>query len=157
MKHKVIIFLLLGSLFCQNSYSYGLRTTFGKVILENIPMGRVYSMRQDAKFPLVIRNDSDQQSNLKLQVLVPKPNEVQEGYEAIPDKSWISLEKDAMAIEPQGEGETDVVIHIPDNEKYQGRKFHVFIWSYTTDGSLGIGLKSKLLFSVERISSKLRF
>lgn len=130
------------------SYAYGLKTGFGKVILENVPLGETYSMRKDSNFPLIVKNESPGQIKLKLEVLIPEESEVQEGYEAIPDKGWITLEKDMFTVEPGGEAETDVVIRVPDDEEYLGRKFHVFIWSHTIEESLGIGIKSKLLFKV---------
>lgn len=130
------------------SYAYGLKTGFGKVILENVPMAKAYSMREDSNFPLVVKNESPRQIKLKLEVLIPEESEVQEGYEAIPDAKWITLEEDMFTVEPGGEAETDVIIHVPDNEEYLGRKFHVFIWSHTIEESLGLGIKSKLLFKV---------
>lgn len=146
----IVIFLLVIGMLCPHlCYGYGLRTGFGKVILENVPMGKVYSMRRDSEFPLVIKNESDRRLELKLEVLVPEQNEVQEGYEAIPEVSWVTLEKDSFTIEPGGEAETDVFIHIPYDERYLGRRFHVFIWSHTIGESVGIGIKSKLLFKIE--------
>lgn len=147
-KGIVIFGLVIGILCPHLSYAYGLRTGFGKVILEDVPMGKSYSMRRDSKFPLVIKNESDKKIEVELEVLVPEESEVQEGYEAIPDIGWIALEKDSFIVEPGGEAETDVTIYIPYNEEYLGRKFHVFIWSHTIGESLGIGINSKLLFKV---------
>ena len=135
-------------------YADGLRTGFGKVVLENVPIGKAYSMRRDSKFPLIIKNESDKRVNLKLEVLIPKEGEVQRGYEPLPDYRWITLENNNFTVEPNGEAETDVIIDIPDDRQYLGRKFHVFILSCTTGESLGIGLKSKLLFSVGEVKDK---
>ena len=144
----VIAILGIGLLYPHPSQAYGLRTGFGKVALENVPMGVEYSMRKDSKFPLVIENNSDSVVDVKIEILVPEGDEVQEGYEPIPSADWIKLEKGSFTIEPNGKAETDVVISIPNKEEYRGRKFHVFIWSHTIGESLGIGIKSKLLFSV---------
>ena len=144
----LVALFLAGMLYPNVLYAYGMRTGFGKVIMEKIPMGRDYSMRKDAKFPLVIENKSDKEMEVKLEVLIPKVGEIQEGYEAIPDANWIALEKDALVIEPNGKSETDVIIRVPDNKEYLGRRFHVFIWSHTMGEAVGIGIKSKLLFSV---------
>lgn len=118
-------------------------------MLENIPIGAEYSMRKDAKFPLVIENNSDSVVELKIEVLSPQADEVQKGYEPIPDIGWVRLEKDLFLIAPNGNAETDVVIRVPDREEYCGRKFHVFISSWTVGRSLGLGIKSKLLFGVK--------
>lgn len=119
-------------------------------MLNDIPAGVEYSMRRDAKFPLVIENNSDNTVELRIEVLIPQTNEIQKGYEPIPGAGWIKIEKDSFTIEPNGKAETDVIISIPDKKEYRGRKFHVFISSYTVGQSLGIGIKSKLLFSIKR-------
>lgn len=144
-----IAILGIGLLCPQAAHAYGLRTGFGKVALENVPMGVEYSMRKDSKFPLVLENNSDSVVEVRIEVLVPQGDEVQQGYEPIPSTDWIRLEKNSFTIEPNGKAETDVIINIPNKEKYAGRKFHVFIWSHTVGESLGIGIRSKLLFSVE--------
>lgn len=153
---RAVAFLLLTACSAHPAFAYGLRTGFGKVILEDVPAGREYSMREDSQFPLVIENNSDRAINLKLEVLVPEEGEVQEGYESIPEADWIALEKDSFTVNPHGKAETDVVINVPDSEDYLGRKFHVFIWSYTTGGSVGVGIKSKLLFTVEERAAEQR-
>lgn len=153
MLYRVSVFIFTIVIICPvgPSHADGLRTGFGKVILENIPIGTTYSMRRDSKFPLVIKNESDKKINLKIEVVIPNPGEIQEGYEAIPDSGWIRLEKNQFSVEPNDSAETDIMISIPYNKGYIGRKFHVFIFSYTTGGSLGIGLKSKLLFSIGKL------
>ncbi len=152
-KGVIVAIAILGiGLLCPKiSHAYGLRTGFGKVALENIPMGVEYSMRKDSKFPLVLENNSDSVVDVKIEVLVPKGDEVQAGYEPIPSTDWIKLEKNSFTIEPNGKAETDIVINIPYKEEYLGRKFHVFIWSHTIGESLGIGIRSKLLFSVGEV------
>jgi len=145
-----IVSLLVVVCFAQPSFGYGLRTGFGKVILENVPAGAKYSMRRDSQFPLVIENNSDMTIDLRLEILIPEEDEVQEGYEPIPDAEWITLGRDSFTVDPYGKAETDVVINIPDNEDYLGRKFHVFIWSHTIGEAVGVGIKSKLLFTVEK-------
>jgi len=144
----VIAILGTGLLYPDLSQANGLRTSFGKVALENVPMGVEYSMRRDSQFPLVIENNSDSVVEIKIEVLAPEGSEVQEGYEPIPSVDWVKLEKTSFMVEPNGKAETDVVINIPYKEEYLGRKFHVFIWSHTIGESLGLGIRSKLLFSV---------
>ena len=152
---NVIVFLsVIMAMDTGACYAGGLRTGFGKVVLEDVPIGKTYSMRKDSKFPLVIKNESDKSVNLRLEVLIPKEGEIQQGYEPLPDDRWITLENSIFTVEPNGEAETDVIINIPDDRQYLGRKFHVFILSCTTGESLGIGLKSKLLFSAGEAKDK---
>lgn len=147
----IIIFLLTPLV----SYAYGLETGFGKIILENVPIGINYSMRDNAKFPLTIKNTGDKKVTLKIEVLIPQKDEIQKGYEAIPETNWIKLEKEEFVIPAKGEAETDVVISIPDEKKYLGKKFHAFIWSRTVEDNLGVGIKSKLLINTKETKKEL--
>jgi len=153
LSHYLLIIFLAFS-FCLtfnvvDGNAYGIRTGFGKVIVEGVPLGVDYSMRRDSKFPLVIKNDSDETLKIRLDVVVPTEDEVQQGYEPIADISWITLEKDTFLIEPGKEAETDVIISVPDRSEYSKKRYHVFIWSRTVGKSLGVGIKSKLLFSTQ--------
>jgi len=145
---KVSFAVLVLSLVTSVSMADGLKTTFGKVDLGNVPMDTEYSMRKDAKFPLVVESKNDYGIQLKVEVVKPLPGEVQEGYEAIPDAGWITLEKDFFTLEPFGKAETDIKIKIPKDKKYAGKKYHVFIWSHVIGESLGFGVNSKLLINV---------
>jgi hypothetical protein len=62
IKGIVIALLINGVVYPHLSYAYGLRTGFGKVILENVPIGAEYSMRRNAQFPLIIENNSDREN-----------------------------------------------------------------------------------------------
>lgn len=146
---KICLFLLI-LIFCLSSHLYagGLSTTFGEVKLENLKIGEEYSMEETAEFPLVVQNTSDEQLALKVEVLYPKKEELKKGFEPIPDISWISLEKEEFTLKPQEKAKTDVIIKIPNDEKYAGKKYQVYLWSHTVGRSLGVGLKSRLLFTI---------
>lgn len=149
---RIVIFSLLLStlLACLSPpvYGRGLSTTFGEVKLENLKIGEEYSMEEAAEFPLVVLNTSDGIIELKVEVLYPKEGELKEGFEPIPDISWISLEEDYFILNPNEEARTDVVVNIPDDEEYIGRKYQVYLWSHTVGRAVGVGLKSRLLFTV---------
>ena len=151
MFRKVICLLFFWlMLFCLSAslYAGGLSTTFGEVKVEGLKIGGDYSMEKTAKFPLVVQNTSDRELELKIEVLYPKETELKSGYQIIPDKSWISLKEDYFKLSPGQEAKTDVLIKIPDDQNLLGKKYQVYLWSHTIGRSLGIGLKSRLLFSI---------
>jgi hypothetical protein len=149
MTYRLPYILLLSILVCtQSAEAGGLSTTFGEVVIENLKIGQTYSVRQLANIPLTVLNMADRSVKLKMDVLRPQESELKKGYEPIPDTSWVSLEQDFFTIEPKGKAATDVFISIPDDERYLGRKYHVWIWSHTVGGMIGLGLKSRLLFTV---------
>jgi len=130
------------------AYAAGLSTTFGRVKVANIAIGQTYSMEQDAGSPLIVENTSDIELELVVEVLVPKERDLIEGYEPIPSTDWIEISQNAFTVLAKGNAKTDVVITIPDDPIYSGRKYQAYIWSRTTGGSVGVGLKSKLLLTI---------
>ncbi len=148
---KAVVTSFLVSLVFQwvvPAFAIGLRTRFGDVTVENLCIGNSYSMRKLVKLPLRVFNDSDRAVELRIDPVFPGPLELKADYTPIPELSWISLERESFKIGPRMYGETDVSINIPDDEQYLGRKYQVFIWSRTVGNSIGLGLKSRLLFTI---------
>ena len=144
-----LLFLVLWAIFESNlSFAAGISTRFGDVTVENLAIGNRYSMRETARLPLVIQNNSDSTIEVRIDVLPPAESELKPGYEPIPDISWIELEKRELVIGPRMHGETDVFINIPDDKKFENKKYQVYIWSHSVGGTIGLGLKSRLRFSI---------
>ena len=128
----------------------GIRTTFVKVTLENLRIGNEYNIREMANLPLAVYNTGDQAIDLKVEPTIPIKGELREGYEPIPDVSWIVIEQDSFTnVKPDAPAMTDVVIAIPDAHEHLGKKYQAMIWSHTVgNGLIACGLKSEVLFSV---------
>lgn len=130
----------------------GLQTYFARVLIENLNIGGTYSTQKLANLPLSVINTGEDAVNLKVETIIPAEGEIEKGYEPIPDKSWVTVQKDIfMDVTSKEPAITDVIITIPDDEQYLGKKFQAFIWSHTfvEQGiGFGVGLKSKLLFTV---------
>ena len=148
IRRLLCILSLLILVYIQSAEAGGLSTTFGEVVIENLKIGQTYSVRQLANIPLTVLNTGDRLVELKMDILRPQESELKKGYEPIPDTSWVSLEQSFFTVEPKGKAETDVFISIPDDERYLGGKYHVWIWSHTVGGMIGLGLKSRLLFTI---------
>ncbi len=146
---KMAIITLSALAVCASAEASGLRTTFSEVALQNLEIGRTYNTKEAAGLPLVIENTGDGSVDLAIEVIAPGAEELKGGYEPIPDISWIILEKKSFSgVEPGGKAETDVMITIPDNTSYHGKKYQVYIWTHSVGLSVGVGLKSKLLLSI---------
>jgi hypothetical protein len=130
----------------------GIRTTFVKVTLDNLRIGNEYNIREMANLPLAVYNTGDQAIDLKVEPTVPLLDELREGYEPIPDVSWILIKQDSFkAVKPDGVAITDVVISIPDAHEHLGKKYQAMVWSHTVGaGLIACGLKSEILFSISR-------
>ena len=147
MKILIIVSMLL-VLYATLAYAGGLSTTFGEVKLEGLEIGQEYSMEKEAQFPLEVENTSDQVLELKIEALLPEESNLKKGFEPIPDIAWIRLEKDKFTLKPGEKAKTDVIISIPDNKEYSGKSYQVYLWSHTVGRGLGVGLRSRLLFTI---------
>ena len=152
-KHKTLIILCL--IFCCipiiAAEAAGLSTGFSEVNLEGLDIGKSCSTKETAGLPLIVVNTGEESLDLKMEVLLPEAQELKEGFEPIPDLGWIKLEQtEFKGIGHNDSAATDVIITIPDDKQYLGKKYQVFIWSHTVGRNIGVGLKSKLLFSIAK-------
>jgi len=147
-KKTLIILICITIILAQNAYAAGLSTTFGRVKVDNLSIGQAYSMQDEANTPFKIKNTSDFELEIKIDVLIPKESELIDGYEPIPDTSWIELEENNFILSQKTEASIDIIIDIPNEEEYRGKKYQVYLWSRTLGGAIAVGLKSKLLISI---------
>lgn len=146
----LIIFLILSFISCPFLEAAGLSTGFSEVSLESLEIGKTYRTKETVNLPLVVVNTGKEPVDLKIELLLPQLSELKDGYEPIPELSWIKLEKtNFKEIQPNASATTDVIISIPDDKQYRGKKYQLFIWSHTVGKLIGIGLKSKLLLKIK--------
>ena len=132
-----------------NADASGLTTAFSEVTLENLEIGKSYSTKEVANLALEVVNTGKEEVDLKMELLMPQEQELKQGYEPIPSLSWIKLEKTEFTkIMPNHTAVTDVLISIPDQKEYKGKKYQAYIWSHTVGETVGVGLKSRLLIVI---------
>lgn len=141
---------VLGFIFPVTANAGGLSTGFSEVILVDLQINKTYSTQKTAGLPLTVVNTGQEATDLKIEVLLPQPQELKPGFEPIPDISWIRLEKsDFKQVKPNEAAQSDVLIAIPNKPQYRGKNYQVFIWTHTVGRSIGIGLKSRLLLKIK--------
>jgi hypothetical protein len=127
----------------------GISTPFGKVVIENLSIGKTYSTAKLSNTSLTVMNSSEGRIGLEMEIFKPLPGrELPEGCESIPDTSWIRLDKYAFSIAPGEEAGTNVNISIPENAAYKGKKYIVYILSRTTEGTIRMALESALILGI---------
>ena len=156
MKHAALAALALASclsLSALPAQGAGLRTKFGQVRVKGIKIGQTYSLDRLLKLPLRIVNTGDETVDLRVDVIPVSSGTATEGYEPVPDFSWVKLDRNDFTVEPGHEALTDVVVSIPDDPKLLGRRFEAHIWSRTksTLGSFAVGVMSRLLLEISSI------
>ncbi len=150
----VYFFALFAILFLslpRDGNTGGISTTFTEVVVRNLSIGKDSAIGQKVGRQLRVRNRGENSIELKMEVLVPSKSELKQGYEPIPDASWIELEKDYFSVEPSENAVTDVIVTIPRDKKYLGKKYQAYIWSHTVGKGklpIALGLKSRLLLEI---------
>jgi hypothetical protein len=120
--------------------------------MENIEPGRQYAVR-----PLKVKNTGEQDIRIEIEAIKPQDNELKDGYSRIPDVGWITLEKDDFVIEPDSWAQTNVLIKVPKDKRYYGKKYQAYILTKTKSrGRIQAGLKSRILFSVKKKKGGIR-
>ena len=125
----------------------GLSSNWGEVVVNNVEPGKSYDLNKEAGTFFTLKNNFDSDTVLKLQVLEPQDSELKPGYEPIPDVSWISVPKE-VKIGAMQEKTVPIQLRLPADAQLKGRKFHVWVWSYTFGQAVGVGLKSRILINV---------
>lgn len=136
----------------------GLSTQLGEVVIENLQIGQTYNLHDLANLDLSVRNNGDYEIDLVMDPLVPAPGELKQGARAIPDLAWMALTENRHVIAPQGTATTQILLSIPNDERYLGRKFQVTIWSHSVPRpgagmALAYGLKSRIIFTIDPVKA----
>jgi len=134
----------------------GLSTQLGEVNIENLQVGQSYNLKQLANLSLVVTNTSDFSVDLVMEVQPPDSSELKGGSEPIPTSAWITLTQTSFALDRGGKATSDILIAVPDEERYLGKKYQASIWSHTLGGSgggmcLAYGLKTRVIFSTDTV------
>ncbi len=150
-KKLVSLVIVMGLFWIGKAEAGGISTSFGKVIIENLTIGKTYSTSRITKLLLSVENTCNEAIGLEMEVLKPLPGrELPKGCEAIPDTSWIRLDKYNFNIASGQKAATDVVISIPEKEEYKGKKYIVYILSRTTRGNIRMALESALILGISK-------
>lgn len=134
----------------------GLSTQLGEVVIQNLQISQSYNLRELANLQLIVTNTGKESVNLRMDILKPEERELRQEAAAIPDVSWITLSRDTFSLGPQEPARADIIITIPDDSQYLGKKYQVIIWSHTVgDGStfMEVGLKSRIIFTTDTIKA----
>ncbi len=136
----------------------GLSTQLGEAVIENLQIGQTYNLRQLANLDLIVTNTSDFSVDLKMDVLYPDSSELKIGAKPIPDTSWVKLSQNLFKLAPNEKASSDIIVSIPEEDQYLGKKYQVTIWSHTLGGSSGgmflaYGLKTRIIFTTDTVKA----
>ncbi len=157
---KFFLLLLNFFLFYKSFlFAIGISTNFNNIFVENLKIGQEYNLTKLIGIPVKIKNNSNKQVKIKIQPVIP--NNLKEGFEVIPSTQWIKFKDYEFTVEPQGYAVTDMIISIPKDDRYLGKKFQVNILSYVSEIynekeflTVTAGIESVFLFSISPVKIK---
>ncbi|MDW8055587.1 MAG: hypothetical protein RMJ13_02635 [Elusimicrobiota bacterium] len=104
----------------------GISSPNAAMYISNLKIGQEYSLKQLLGYPFQVSYRG--RFPVDLTITLEKPTTTtSDGYEPLPDLSWVQLEKSGFSLDPGETAETDIIIKIPNDEKLLGKKFHLNI------------------------------
>lgn len=144
---KTIGLVLLALSFTGNIWAAAFTVNFSDIQVDNVQPGIPISLLQKAAFTLGVNNVDTLSSNMFLEVVAPNKNQLKEGYEPIPDVTWIKFNRESCWVKPNQTENFNMIIYAPYSEKLFGKKYEAILTVYTLEGVLKINLKSKVFIS----------
>ena len=141
LRASIVLGLVVGVLLFPATAQAAFGIQPGKVYIDNLYPGA------EADVPITIYNQGDYVATCV--VSIREPDYTAEGYERFPHHTWITITPDLVTITPGGQAETLVVITMPEDADYSGKKSEIWISFKEKDtaGMIKIEICSRLLIS----------
>ncbi len=133
------------------AFALGITVSPGDYTIDNIKIGQAYDLSKMSK-PLSVHYRGGQQMDVSVSA-VP-PSMPKDGYEVIPDTSWVILNRNIAPALPGEVVEFNPVIAVPNDERYLGKKYDVrlncALVPIQGPGTMGVvpGAQVRILFTV---------
>lgn len=128
----------------------GLRTEMGEMRLDGVTVGKPHNLRARGNLRYVLENEGDAPVEAAITVLQPEPKVLREGYESIPDPSWIRIIPDRTLLPVGGGTRSEIIVAVPDDPRWIGRRYQASIMSATRGtGMISAAVRSYLLISTD--------
>lgn len=151
---KIIFLIFLLFIWAISLWSGSLSTGFVEILIQNLQPGKSCSLEKIAKYPYKLKNKSNKKIKVRVQAKYSDKKYLREKFNHIPDINWVKIMPKIIEIEPGEEGAADIIINIPDKEKYYNKRYQVNILAETVNIDknrkafrIGLALESVLLFT----------
>ena len=133
----------------QAQAKIGLSANLGDVMLENAKPGRTYNLREVNGVALRVTNSGDAPARVMTEVTLPDASRLKEGYEALPDPSWVQILPERYELVEGGVAFVDIVLRIPDDPALVGKNYQFYVWTHHDGkGFLAAGLETRVRLSI---------
>jgi hypothetical protein len=136
------------------------KVNIGELLLQNLQPGQTYDLQELLNMPYRATYDGVQEADVHFTPELPEgEHELKPGFEPIPDRSWLVVASTSMPIGAKGTVENNLKFVIPDDDRYLGKKYVVYLWVRTFNKgggfTVGLGTKSRFLVTIasERASA----
>ena len=115
----------------------------GKVYIDNLYPGA------QGEFPITVYNQNDYETIFVVKAREPDYTAEDKGYDALPYLEWVTVTPERVIIGASDTGEVLVVVAMPENTDYSGKKSEVWIsfMEEGTEGMIKIELCSRIFIS----------
>ena len=96
--------------------------------LTEVPVGKAYDLRKESKKSLRVANYASDE--LKVLMSVEKWDSrftLPEGYQEIPDASWISMKPSTVTVRPDEIGQAGLIVNVPDKPENRGKRWAAMV------------------------------
>jgi hypothetical protein len=125
-----------------------LHTEFGEVHLQNLAIGRTYSVAHLAREQFVVSNTGDDSIAVHMEAAVPRQHELRPEALPVPDRNWVRLENSDLVLPAHATVRIDVYLTLPYDPDLAGKLFQVDILSRDVQRGRDTQ-RHRLLFTVE--------
>lgn len=137
-------FLLTAGAPGRASAAAGLSTKMGDLRVENLAPGRSVDLVAEGAGAYEVTNRGDAAASIAVEPLVPTSETLLEGYEPLPDPSWVRVEPSTHVAPAGTTVSSRIVLALPQDGGLAGRKFQANLWARTTGETVGVGVLSRL-------------
>jgi len=140
----IFLLLLVNTVLCA-----GIAITPGEITLGNIPAGQTFDMSKMSAVRIVAESLSLEADTINISVYLPSGKSVKNGYEPVPDISWIKVIPEYCSnVVANKSCESYFTIFVPADEKYLGKKYQFMVSAQSQDGAVSLRASTTILFTV---------
>lgn len=145
---KILMLFLLCPFFMHAASGVGFGP--GEIIYNNLQIGQEYDFGKLSNIPFEVWNKSTGSITVRIVKYAPSAADVKKDYEPVPDTDWITVTPEVFKDIPAGRKRTaSLKIRIPQDKKYLGKKFQIFLQARTEAGPfMALGAVSRVLFTI---------
>lgn len=135
----------------------GLRTTFVRLHLIDIPAGSRQNLGDLVGRPFEVRNESSMPLTVRVDPEPARSGLLLPGYKPMPAASWLWVEPQEFAIPPGQTRSAKVYLAVPNDPNLVGEHLQGALWIHSVGGNaIQIGLRTKVPFTVGAKGAKPR-